>query len=324
MSRLALLADTEMALPPATYEQLARIRGAMWTARLQGLPYGPRPFAADNCICIDYFEAYNDEQRNRIIQAYVKDRGYTHAPMGPMVDPGYHGQLPTSDYRKDAAPYFTAARQLEWAGCRVVHFVRPDRGTAGLDWTTDDLDRELGPVFSRYRDMMRIVCLGWEPGPQYYYDNAWWVSMCQWMARTFPNAIRLIHMTSDTDAPVGGDDDKKGITNGQGWANVAPYIHGFLAQYGGYVSGVDPVPSQQFIANFLAALQDLKHRFETGGPDGTWPTSSAWGKGRPIRVYAGEYAAYGDYWKNFPEDQSQMLGQLALSIGADGFFDGGR
>lgn len=310
-------------LPPVSLDELAKIRGAMWTARA-AVPWGPRPGQPDNCICIDYYECFPPEQQAIIKAAYIEERRLTHAPMGPLVDPGYHGQLPATDWRGNPAPYFAGALDLERNGCRVIHFLRPDRDVAGLAWTVDDLDRELGPIFRspQAQALMRIVCLGWEPGPRYYYDNAWWVEMTQWMARTFPHALRLIHMVSDCDAPVGGDDDKKGITNGQGWANVAPYIHGFLAQYGGYVSGQ---PVNVFIPNMQAALVDLRRRFSdpSYGPGGDWPKFSAWGPNRGISVYAGEYAAFLDYWQNAPESESVEIGAAALACGATGFLDGG-
>lgn len=310
--------------PAVDLETLARIRGSMWTARLD-LPWGPRPGQPDNIITIDYFEAFSSSDQDRIIAAYGPSsaRGYTHAPMGPIVDPGYHGQLPETDWRSNPNVYLDAALKLEHAGVHVVHFLRPDRDVLGLGWTVEDLDRELGPIFTsqKAQDTMRIVCLGWEPGPRYYYNNAWWVEMTAWMAKTFPNALRLIHMVSDCDAPVGQDDDVHGLTNGQGWANLAGNIHGFLAQYGGYVDGQSVT---EFVPNIQYAIRDLKHRFATGGPDGTWPTSSAWGVGKPIRVYAGEYAAYRDYWENAPESDSLAIGLAALGAGADGFLDGGQ
>jgi hypothetical protein len=307
----------------------------MWTARLDLAPWGPRPGQADNCICIDYFECFPAADQDRIIAAYgpTSGRGYTSAPMGPIVDAGYHGQLPAVDWRGDLTPYLDAAEQLEQAGIKVVHFLRPDRGCAGLEWTVADLDRELGPQFAtaRAQRLMHTVVLGWEPGPKYYYNNAWWVEMCQWMARTFPDALRLIHMVADCDAPVGQDDDVKGITNGQGWMNVAAFIHGYLAQYGGYVGmAMDQVPHdspafrsgyQAFARNMPAAVADMKDRFITGR--GGWPTSSAWGEGQRVRVYYGEGAAYADYWNNWPEAESIELGRLAMAAGADGFLDGG-
>lgn len=306
----------------------------MWTVRLD-VPWGPRPGQGDNCICIDYFEAFSQDDQDRIIRAYgPAGRGYTSAPMGPLVDAGYHGQLPAEDFRGDATGYFDAAETLEAAGIKVVHFLRPDRDCVGLPWTVEDLDRELGAIFRspRAQRVMHTVCLGWEPGPKYFYNNAWWVEMCQWMARTFPNALRLIHMVEDCDAPTGQDDDRKGLTNGQCWTNVAPYIHGYLAQYGGYVGSQEQgepwgSPAQRhdyeaFKQNLPIAIADMKDRFATGR--GGWPVGSAWGPTQRVRVYYGEGAAFADYWGNYPEEESRVLGQLAMEAGADGFLDGGR
>lgn len=321
--------------PVPTLEERAQIRGAMWTARLN-LPWGPRPNQDDNCVCIDYFESFSGSDQDRILAAYgpASPRRYTSAPMGPIVDAGYHDQLPAVDWRNDITPYLDGAQKLEQAGVKVVHFLRPDRGCAGLEWTVADLDRELGPQFAtrRAQAVMHTVCLGWEPGPKYYYNNDWWVEMCAWMARTFPNALRLIHMISDCDAPTGGDDDQRGFTNGQCWTNVAPYLHGFLAQYGGYVEMAErqiPHGSPAFDAgyaaftvNMPAAVADMKDRFITGR--GGWPTSSAWGPGQRLRVYYAEGAAYANYWNNWPEAESIELGRLAMAAGADGFLDGGQ
>jgi hypothetical protein len=310
---------------PRDLESLAAIRGAMWTARLN-LPWGPRPGQDDNCITIDYFESFTPEDEDRIIAAYgPAGRGYTHAPMGPMVDAGYHGQLPAEDWRGNPDPYLDAAAKLERAGVHVIHFLRPDRGCAGLEWTVDDLNRELGPIFrsAKAQSLMAMVCLGWEPGPKYFYDNSWWVEMLAWQAETFPRALRLLHMVSDCDAPVGGADNGKPF--GVMWGNVTPYLHGWLVQNGGYAEGGQPYATADFDREFAMQFDEtnpksLVRRFRDGF-DG-WPTGSAWGPDQPLRVYSGEFAAYGNYWLNFPENESRRLGKLAIDSGAAGSFDG--
>lgn len=314
------------------------IRGAMWTARA-AVPWGPRPGKPDNCICIDYFECFPADVQNTILAAYgpKSSRAYHSAPMGPFVDAGYHGQLPATDWRANPDGYLDAAQKLEDAGIRVVHFLRPDRGVAGLEWTVDDLDRELGPVFrsAKAQRLMGTVILGWEPGPKYFYNNDWWIAMTKWMAHTFPDALRGIHMVSDCDAPVGQDDDKKRISNGQGWANIAPYIHFWGVQNAGYTDSGNPVPTAQFLKDFTdqfnpAVRGSFPDRFTTGGPSGDWPRTSAWrpGESRPlpgtgIIAFPAEYAAMGNYWQNWPESHSQQLGAAALAAGAVAFLDGG-
>lgn len=307
----------------------ARIRGAMWTARLD-VPWGPRPNQPDNCICIDYFECFSPADQDRIIAAYgpTSPRGYTHAPMGPVCDAGYHGQLPSVDFRTGLDPYLDGAQKLEDAGIRVIHFLRPDRGCYGLDWTVADLDRELTPLFStpRAQRLMAITCLGWEPGPRYYYDNAWWVEMLQWQARVFPNALRCIHMVSDCDAPTGGNDDQLGLTNDECWRRCVPDLHVWLVQNGGYVVGSSEVPTPQFVQDFTNQFNpsvpgSFPSRFEQGYAH--WPTTSAWGT-RGLLAIPAEYAAFGDYWQNWGERYSQDLGDAAVAAGAAGYLDGGR
>lgn len=327
---VAILSRTSApAVPSYTLEERADIRGSMWTAR-GPLSWGPRPHQPSNILCIDYFECFSPSEQDQILALYgpKSHRRYGSAPMGPMIDPGYHGQLPSVDWRSNPRVYLDAAAKLERAGIKVIHFLRPDRGVMGLEWTPVDLDRELGPIFrsAEAQTIMHTVCLGWEPGPKYFYNNAWWVEMCQWMARTFPDALRLIHMVADCDAPVGQDDDVKGISNGQGWANVAPYIHGFLAQYGGYVEIDQRHPEfaakyAAFKSEFAKAIRRNTDGFTKGV--GGWPTGSAWGTKKGILAYAGEYAAFAAYWQNAPEEHSIELGDLAVASGAAGFLDGG-
>ena len=54
-----------------------------------------------------------------------------------------------------------------------------------------------------------------------------------------------------------------------------------------------------------------------------WPTGSAFGPNVPMKRYAGEYAAFAQYWKNWPEHESQESGDTAMAAGANGYLDGG-
>lgn len=316
----------------------ARIRGDMWGARA-AVPWGPRPGQPDNIVCGDYFECFSPTDQDVMIAVW-RSRGYTHVVMGPIVDAGYHGQLPSVDWRTDFHVYLDAAQKLETAGFRVVHFIRPDRGVAGLEWTVDDLERELAPLFRtpRAQRLMAIVVLGWEPGERYYYDNAWWVAMVQWLARTFPRALRCIHMVSDCDAPTGGNDDRivlpdgSRFTNAEAWRRVAPSIHLFLDQVAGYFQKPDgttwdrgdrafPAHLAQFKRDLADRAADFQARFQRGKAD--WPTFSAWGPDRGILYIYAEGAAFVEYWLNWPEDEARVLGDVAMGGGAAGYLNGG-
>src|SRR5689334_2061528 len=95
-SRLLLLDSTTDA-STISLEELARIRGAMWTVT-GNFPLGPRPNRPDNVFAYDYFEQYDAATRTRGIQAAL-DRHYVNVPHGPIVAKGYHGDFADEDWR---------------------------------------------------------------------------------------------------------------------------------------------------------------------------------------------------------------------------------
>lgn len=304
-------------------ETLAQIKGAMWTARLK-LPFGPRPNQDDNILAMDFYQLYNATDRARMIQAYHGDRGYTHAVTGPNAGGDcYHGQYPCQTDPPNQAQWDAYLDGIqEWwdAGITPVYFAKPD------NWSMGQMD-QLDKLFSqpRAQKLLRVVVYtGWEPW-KYEITNAEWVAWVQRGARVFPNALRLIHTVADVDAPTGGDDDKKlAGGNATAWRNVVPYLHGWLVQSCGYACSGNPTPTPEFLTNFAnlfnLSMGSLRARFEQGYAG--WPTNSAWSDGRPLKVYAGEFAAYIDYWSNAPEAQAVRLGDLAMAAGAAGSLDG--
>lgn len=327
--RAALLCGSSFWTPPAaSLEQLVQFRGAIWPKLGLSLPWGPRPFALDNIMAVDSLEAYTPEQRAQIITSYTA-LGFQTAPQGPCVDAGYHQELPACDFRGNFNAYLDLSELWERARVRVNHFLRPDQGVAGLDWDVDDCERELTPLFStpRAQALMRIVTLAWEPGGRYGYNNDWWVRMSQWMARTFPHALRCWHLPADQDAPTGQDDESRGFTNGECWARVAPYGHVFLVQNAGYTDGGSPMPTPKFLRDFTDQFNphvdgSLPQRFAPGNRFG-WPGFSAWGPDKGIVALPAEYWAYAGYWHNYPFEAAIELGHAAMEAGAVGFFDGG-
>ena len=311
----------------ASLEQLARVRGAMWTAKLN-LAWGPRPNQDSNVLAMVFYDLYGTEDRTRMRAAY-KQRGYTHSVTGPITgNDCYHGAwpcrmgIPTQE-QWDA--YLDSLQELWDDGIFPIYFAHPDGWTlpnnsAGMD-QLDALYRQ-----ERAQKLLRIVVYsGWEPsGDKYGWNNAQYVAWVKRGVEVFPNSLRLLHLVSDLDAPTGQDDDRV-LPAGQGnvvsWRNVTPYIHGYLAQFGGYVSGNNEVPTQKFKDDFAYAVRDYVRRFKQGYAG--WPTTSAWGN-QPLKFYAGEYAAYGVYWHNWDEKYSVELGNLAVANGADGYLDGGN
>lgn len=299
-------------LDPASIslERLAAIRGAMWTARYP-LSHGPRPGQPSNILALSAIGSEPAAVRSAAFRAYA-GRGYTHGVVGawqPESYSPYHDVYP-KEHRSFEA--FLDLLQEFWDhGIVPIVFVKPDR------WSCAQL-QSLTPQYSQAR-AQRLVRIavpgGWEPSKTTPLDE--WACWTEWGARVLPNALRLVHREADDDGTV------------EFWKRVGPSVHGYLVQNGGYVFSGTEEPSAEFIKNFTDQFRlnpkpgrgSLKDRF-TWGYAG-WPTSSAWGTGKPIRVYAAEYAAYANFWWDWDEKYARMLGDAAMKAGADGYLDGG-
>jgi len=288
-------------------EELARVRGAMWSARLD-VPFGPRPGHPDNVVATTYFDEYSPADQARIVAA-LKARGYTHVVAGPLVDTGgYHGQFHTQDWRGARFDRFLDQLQAFWDnGLAPVVFIHPD------GWTFERTRDELTPLLRqpRAQRLIRIaVPTGWEP-TRHSWSSCTWAAFAQWARETLPNALVLIHTVADADAPSGRDARCTDVDAAAAWTRVAPYIHGWLIQNGPYAAApnADSRRAQTFAAQFKEQRRITR--------------DSAWGPGIPILLYAAEQTAYTSYWKNLPEAASRAWGDLAMASGADGYLDGG-
>ena len=309
-------------------QQLAAIRGAMWTTRWDGA-YGPRPGQPDNILATVFYEAYEPSERQRMLEIY-KSRGYTHAVTGPLAGGDcYHGQFPCRTAVPTQAEFdaYLDTMQEWWdAGIIPIHFAKPD------NWSLADME-QLDQYYRqpRAQKLLRVVVYtGWEP-TRYGWSNATWVRFLQHAAELFPNALRLVHTVTDVDALVGEDEngvDTDRLSNAESWHRVTPYLHGWLVQLGAFecaacIADNGQTNFQNFKDIFNPTLRgSYPDRFQHGYAG--WPTFSAWGQGQPLRVYAGEYAAYWSYWNNRPEAEAQDWGDAAMAAGADGYLDGGR
>lgn len=315
--------------------QLARIRGAMWTARLD-VPYGPRPGQPSNIIPFDFYTLYDDETRARMCAAY-RQRQYWTATIGPFAATDcYHNLYPCHDpalpgaWLSDRPPtqktfdfILDRVQELWDRGIEPLYFHKPD-GWERPEYASrlDELDALV--MQPRAQRLLRaVVYPGWEPsGDKYGWSNRTWVEMCARGAHVFPNALRCLHFPCDLDAPTGQDDDQRfpaGQGNAISWHHVAPYVHVWLMQFCGYV---DNGMSEEFRREFPKAIRRAAEGFRPGNPYG-WPTYSAFGHNDRILVVAAEYASYRDFWKNASEDEARSIGDMAMQAGADGYLDGG-
>lgn len=324
--------------PRSTRERLAKIRAAMWSTRWNGR-FGPRPLRPDNILAMDFYQWYNPNERREMLDIY-RSRGYTHAVTGPLIDPGgYHGHYPVYPGPLTQVAfnrYLDAMTEWVEAGIQPVHFAHPD------GWTSRQME-QLVPFYEqpRAQDLLQmVVWTGWEPS-RYEWSNADWVNMLTRGADVFPNALRLVHTAADVDALVGGLDDPEVIeanrtsTWARSWANVVPYLHGWLVQVGPYPWPPTASEALQTSGEFRKLWShrpgsySLWTRFNRG--EAGWPTGSAWGPTTPLKIYYAEGTAYCSYWQKtidgqpitFTEPDAAAWGDLAMDSGADGYLDGG-
>jgi len=316
-----------------TLEQVSAIRGAMWSARLN-LPYGPRPGQDSNILALGFYDVYGAGDRTRMLEAY-RGRGYTHAVTGPIQgNDCYHGLYPCYQGAINQGVWDRLLDELqEWAdrGILGVYFAHEDGDT--FEQTRDKLTPYLSQA--RSQRLIRVfVPAGWEP-TRYGWSSCTWAAFAQWGRAVLPNALILLHTVADVDAPAGSDercndDDHTWNPDGNGgaWSRVAPFVHGWLIQNGPYpgAPGDDAELARNFAAQFMAdgegAAQHSPAWHFAHGING-WPTGSAWGDGRPVRLYNAENTSYNAFWHNLAESASMAWGDLAISSGAAGYLDSG-
>jgi hypothetical protein len=309
--------------------QLLAIRGAL-NIRLPGAPMGPRPGAPTAMASTNGLWHYSPEWQAKILSAYRDERHYTHGPIGPFVDPGYHGQFPPVDIRNDAErEQVEAALQTMWdSGVIPVVFIQND------GWPITAMERDMAPIFrsEKWQKLCRVVCNGFEQqGSVYGWSNQEYVDWLTWLKSVFPNAKRLLHTVAGIEAPVGAGDDtsQPGMSNGECWGRVTPLIHGWLRQgnelFDPGPDHVDPAGDGRTDEQHWYDLADtsvassMVNRFRQGYAG--WPTTSA--NGGPMKWYHGEY--YSFYLFNTvsaDEAYAQAHGKRAVELGADGAFDG--
>lgn len=314
-----------------TNAELLNFRGALFTVKanhLDGsgfcdLPGGPRPHQPDN-IAVFAAYYYTPAQRQCVYQLY-RERGYTHGPLGPFIDPGYHGEVPGIDFRADnGAAVMDLIQEVYDNGFIPVIFITPD------GWTIDQL-HTLDAIFAqpRFQKLARVVVNGYEQqGSKYGWSNQQYIQYLSWLRDTFPAAVRGLHTIADIEAPVGNGDDtsKPGMSNGECWGRVTVLIHFWLHQSEALFHPDHIADNGKTDGENWLLLWDRNNPYSFinrfGRGTAGWPTTSA--NGGPLVAVPGEYRSFVTWWQNEPEDIARQWGAKALAAGAPGYMDGGK
>jgi hypothetical protein len=124
---------------PFSREELLKFRGALWIKARAA--WYTRPNQDDNVASTDQFWHYNDEDKVRIL-AGIHSRNYTHGPVGPFIDGGYHNLIPPTDFRDDAQRALIEQSLLHLNAEHIITplFLTPD------GWTIEQLNT-IAPIF---------------------------------------------------------------------------------------------------------------------------------------------------------------------------------
>lgn len=315
-----------------TNDQLRNYKGAISTV-LAPVPCGPRSNQPDNVVFTAMIDnpCFDDKAVREVAYAAYRAPGYTHWIMGPMVQKGYHGRYPDTDWRSNPNGYFDRVEEVWRAGFIPPQFTVPDNGVcaSGSHFDRACMEREFGAIYKspRAQALFKIVACQWEPGDWRPED---WRSCSEWLKDTFPNALRVLHYESNYWAPCKGRDFQAAggpfKSGGDCYRNVKlENFHQVWLQetwtFGGDPAYVDPsrTPEQQFTYN----LWDAERRIRGGYDEVT--VTSAWGPGVPVDIIAFEYASYFVTTKPELASKARDWGKLALTVnGIRGFGDGGR
>lgn len=300
-------------IPNYTSAQLRAILGGLFTARAK-LPWMTRPNQPDNIISWGAFVqgAYSPGDMKLCIDKW-HERKYTHCAIGPFIDPGYHDLVPPSDFRNNTNLFVENILKIYEANIIPIFFLKPD------GWSLDQL-KSLEYIFTQpiWQQMVKMmVPNGWEPSTD--TPNSEYVDFLKYGLELFPKALNYLHLAANFDAPGNNADLTPGsptyIGNAGCWQRVAPYLHGYLAQYGPFEHSVqdnDPDQVNEFIKLWKY------NRFVSGYAG--WPTYSAWGNSPLDYIYA-EGCSYTATWDNLPESACMSWGNLAFANGAPGVLD---
>src|SRR5262245_53891411 len=135
-------------------EELAAIRGAMWTAR-HPMRHGPRPGKPTNILALSAIGTEPPATRAAMFNAYTQ-RGYTHGVVGawqPQPYSPYHDVYPQQNPTFDQ--YLDLLQEFWNHGIKPVVFIKPD------GWPCSQLE-SLTQYYSqpRAQKLVRIAVAG--------------------------------------------------------------------------------------------------------------------------------------------------------------------
>lgn len=260
---------------------------------------------------LDSLWRHDKAEAERILAEY-KAAGFNHVVTGPVVERGYHGHYPDTDWTNDPDAFADFLEWLTREGMAFSLFLLPDitpwfHGT-GHGWDMERCDRDFTPIYShpRIQALTTRTVTAWEQ----------WATMpamaaaFDWQTRLFPNTERLWHNGPGHDSPCNGDEDSL-----DGWKNAAAHgITGYTFQTHPPQTSPAELDGREPIDMLIYDLKDMRRRLH-GLPDSPWrnpPVLTP--EGHLLTLEYMEGLAYGMYWTDDYDHLGPTWGAAAQSV----------
>lgn len=313
----------------APWETTTNAELLAWNGRIQTMfwsgPYGFRPGQPNNALFTAQYDnpCFSDMDRANM-RLVGQSYAMKHWPIGPIIQKGYHGKYPDTNFVNNFGAFKGAVRELWLGSFYPCIFLFDDTGVYadGNGINRDAVERDLTPLYTQpdFQAMARIVMPAWEPDN---WDADTWQWASDYMARVFPNALRGLHFPTGKGAPGRHSDLESGAYPNEAalWNAVIPKLHFFCQQetyqFGGEADWLTDgrTAEQQFVYDLLDTIR--RFQYGTGAEagrrgtdqqkaqwdatrgestkaynqfDGSYLTACA--DGQPLRVVCFEYASY--------------------------------
>ena len=256
----------------------------------------------------------------RVLDHY-KSLGYNHVPVGPVIEYGYSGQVPDTDWR-DAPDLF--AEYIVWLcvdnAMAYTLFVFPNMAPwwkgGNRGWDFQKIEAEFAAIYTQpiVRALTRNVAFCWE---EYTYI----AGMCEGfrlLVKWFPDAERSFHTPPGHLGPGDGSESEEdsqrkcadaGMTTldvqTRPWTDLENFDQLGVRNH----DGRTPFEQAAYDVN------DMQRR-AVGAPDSPWrdrgPIIAR--DGKPIRIRYMEGLSFEDYWTDPPYDRGTEYRAAMLSI----------
>lgn len=259
---------------------------------------------------LDSLWKHDPNEAERIITEY-KALGYNHVPTGPIIEHGYHGHYPDTNWLGEADRFADFLAWLRSHEIEYTLFLFPDfwpwfHGT-GVGWDHALIEAQLVPFYRhpRIQALTKRVCVAWEQ----WASIPEMVKVFDLMRMLFPDAERYWHNGPGHDAPCNNTEHSL-----DGWVSAAAHgVTGYYFQAHPPETQPSELDGRTPLEMMMYDLWDAVRRLHgNGSPWGNPPVLTP--RGELLKVVYFEGIAHGQYWHDNYTHIAQAWHDGALSV----------